>query len=138
MRRSRQRFAVPVTAAVLAIGAGAAVLTVDAPSARAAGTGQHAGRTDAYPPTVPTDSTSAVLGTSTTRAPSTSADPTLTVTVKGETFTRGAAAPPSSGDLPFTGADVVGLSGAGLAMVVGGGAVYLTGRRRRGSSSHRA
>ena len=39
------------------------------------------------------------------------------------------------GNLPFTGADIVALSGAGGALVVSGGVIFALGRRRKAASS---
>jgi LPXTG-motif cell wall-anchored protein len=60
------------------------------------------------------------------------------VTVGGEQASRGststASTSTSSSSLPFTGSDVSLLAGAGVALVVLGGAVYITTRRQRANS----
>lgn len=61
------------------------------------------------------------------------------VTVAGQQASTGSASTTaststSSGTLPFTGSDVSLLAGAGVALVVLGGAVYVTSRRQRASS----
>jgi hypothetical protein len=98
-------------------------------SASAAPVAPHVAATaSAYPPVVATTSAVSppksvdVLGTSTSRAPAPGiADP-------GSTGGSG-----GPGDLPFTGADVAGISIVGAALVGGGSFLVVAGRRRRGA-----
>ena len=58
-----------------------------------------------------------------------------TVTVAGETLTAPAAHTDPGQSLPFTGGDVIGLAGIGLAAVAVGGAMTGKTRRRKRSAA---